>query len=164
MRKTEAAQILSRMLRHCRLAREAESIWDDYPSLRNVALKLCWYLSPYIECGGENLLASTLKKAIDDFQADAGDNRARAFLAAVQAGAVALCAVRVSARECEAGWLVWECEEPLMDWIEAIGANAVQVIFREEPLKAGPIVVRMMGQVCTIRDLRVAGLSVGASN
>lgn len=160
MRKQEAAKILSRMLRFCRLTGEAGHIWEDCPALQSVALKLCWYLSPYIECGGANLLASTLTKAILDYQAAPAESRARAFLQAVQGGAIALCAVRVSAKDDEESWQIWECEEPLMDWMEMIGVSAIQVVFREEPIDAGPVIVRMMGHVCSVRDLRVAGVVI----
>lgn len=125
-----------------------------------VALKLCWFLSPYIESGNENLLETTIHRAVRAYLSAANGERPRAFLNAVRDGAEMLGVLRVSARDKDDGWLIWDYEESLMDWLDEQGASAVQVTVRAQPLDAGPLVVRLMAQVCTVRDLRVAGLMV----
>lgn len=140
-------------------------IWEDWPALRTVALKLAWFISPFIEIkGSNNLLEHMLRKAIAVFRATRGEQRdkARAFLHCVQETADVLAGLRISVLDSEGHWNIWQYDEPLIEWMAIHKVHSVQIKPLARRSDSGPIALCLMGYVCTMRDLRMAGVGLGA--
>lgn len=157
-----AAKLLQHVLLSNRLAAKAEHIWDEWPSLRLVAAKLSWFVSPLVITGDQNVLSEALRSAIQAFHDYDGDPRGKAcaFLHAVQETARSLAKLRMSARDETGGWLVWTGDEPLMGWLGALGVSSIQIIERQRSVGDAQMAVRLMSYVCTMRELRLAGLAI----
>ena len=157
-----AAKLLQQVLRRTRLTARADRIWEDWPSLRLVGAKLCWFVSPLIVTAEHNVLNDALHGAISAYHENSGEPRdkARAFLHSIQQIANRLARLRMSARDETDNWLIWTGDEPLMGWLTALGVSSVQIIERQRAVGSAQMAVRLMSYVCTMRELRLAGLAI----
>ena len=56
--------------------------------------------------------------------------------------------------------MIWQYDEPVIDWMSAHGRKAVQVRIRAEPVDKGPILLKLLSYVCKVQDLQIANLDL----
>lgn len=146
------------------LAREAERIFLELPALRNVALQYCRYVSPLVPLeDGQCLLEATLRDAIAGYSEAAvrdPERAMRTFIQALARSVGELCRVRLSVQTRDGSWLIWTYDEPLIEWMPRHGRKALQIRRRDKPVAKGPVLVKMLGYICSVRDLQVAHLDL----
>jgi hypothetical protein len=150
-------------IKSSRLEREAEDAFMTMPNLRNVAIKYCRYVSPYVQAGERSLVERALGDAIRAYgrtrRRDEGTIM-RAYLGALVDQVDSLCAVRMSVQTQKGRWLIWDYEQPLHDLMAAHERQTVQIKTRETAIDSGPVLVKMLANICTTRDLRGAGVDL----
>lgn len=146
------------------LEKDAQRIFGIWPALRTVSLQYCRYVSPFIELeSGENLLEVSLSDAIESFkkhEADDPRKGVQAFIAEFPKRVVDLCRVRLSVQTEEGGWVIWQYDQPVLDWMAIHGRKAVQIRRREDPFDKGPVLVKLLSYICSVRDLQMADMDL----
>lgn len=162
MRRVEAEKILSTIIKSVQIGKLAQPIWEDWPALRLVAVRLCWYLSPYLETESGNILEECLTNAIHayhDHDAD-GPVRAKLFLNRIGDVSSTLASLRISVKKGTGEWVIWPCDTPLMAWMTELGSSTVQIRQRQPMDAPQQIALCLMSSVCTMRDLQFAGIGI----
>ena len=159
-----ATESLQTALSNIGLEKDAERIFDAWPALRTVSLQYCRYVSPFIELEtGESLLELTMADAINSFKMyEATEQRKgiQAFIAEFPKRVVDLCGVRLSVQTEEGGWVIWQYDQPVLDWMAIHGRKAVQIRRREDPFEKGPVLVKLLSYICSVRDLQMADMDL----
>jgi hypothetical protein len=157
-------QSLARALNNTGVRRAADSIFFDWPMLRPVAKRFTRYVTPLIELeDGSNLLERSLQMAVEaynDVTRSYGEEGVRAFLEALAQGVDPLSALRLSVRTREGHWAIWNYDQPLSDWMAAHERRTVQIKRREQPVERGPIRLKMLSYVCSVRDMQMARIDL----
>lgn len=157
MKRNEALAILNRILHTSGKRRPAKAIFDRLPALQQLSMKLCWWLSPYIQLDEGNLLELAVVQAVQAFHKEPGTDRdkARAYIAGISSVAGMLSSLRISVRTKAGDWELWDYDMPLVEFMTARGAHAVQTRTRQKHRDRGPITLYMLSAICTMKDLRL---------
>jgi len=152
-------------IKAARLEKEAGEMFMTMPNLRVMALKYCRYISPYVPSGNHSLIELALGDAIRAYiKTHRRNERAilRYFLGALVDRIDALCEVRISVQNRSGCWLIWDYEQPLYELMVTHKRKTVQIKVRETAVEQGPVLVKMLANVCTTRDLNEAGVDLHA--
>ncbi|TRZ99096.1 MAG: hypothetical protein D4R84_02565 [Rhodocyclaceae bacterium] len=161
---TDSVLLLENAIRSLRPRRDtAFEIFDTWPSLYRVALRYTRFVTPHIDFEGQNLLAKGIGEAVAAYLSHPNGPppaQARAFLRAIADQASILCRTRMSVRTAEGHWAVWRYDQPLQDLMLFHGRASVQVKERERLLPLGPVLVKFLSYICTVRDLELSGIQL----
>lgn len=158
-----APEALQIALRGAGIENDADRIFYTIPSLHTVALQFCRYVSPFIEMDGQSVLQMAFNDAVSGFmEHEPGDTRQgiHLFIARLAKYVDVLCRVRLSVQTEDGAWVIWQYDEPVYDWMAAHGRKAVQIRLRSEPVEKGPIVLKLLSYMCSVRDLQIAKLDL----
>ncbi len=129
------------------------------PNLKNISVRYCRYVSPYVQDGGRTLVEAAIADAIHAYnktKRQSEQNILRAYIGALVDRIDTLCAVRMSVQVDTARWVIWDYEQPVHDWMAEHGRKTIQIKTREKAVPSGPVLVKMLSHICTTRDLQHA--------
>lgn len=141
----------------------AHEIFDTWPTLYHVALRYSRFVSPHIEVDGKNLLITGVGAAVNAFRFSRDEGargQARAFILALADQTPVLCRLRMSVMTKEGRWAIWKYDQPLQDWMDFHHRSSIQIMERERPLPAGPVLVKFLSYICTVGDLELSGIQL----
>jgi hypothetical protein len=155
-----AAAHLDFAIRSVGLSREAQAVFVDYPSLRSVALAYTRYVTPIIDLDdtGTNLLPLAIGKAI---RAVVDHGRPGVFLPEIVDASKVLAQLQICVPNPKSTWWdIWDFDEPLMKWMRARDSARVRVGVRDTPAPEGQVILKLLANVATARDLRGSDLQI----
>lgn len=123
----EAQILLKRALDGLRMTDIAAVLFSRVPRLRDVALRLTWFIPPHIvyPFTQKSLLSHFLEEAIPAASREDGEAAARTFINLVLANVSRLLELEISI-----GARRWDprCDAPLQEWIEQNGEPAIALL------------------------------------
>jgi hypothetical protein len=146
-------------IKTAKLERVAEDAFMDMPNLRDIAVRYCRYVSPYVQAGSRSLVEAALADALVSYSKVKRQNEQhilRAYLGALIDHVDTLCEIRISIQTDKGRWPIWDYEQPLYDWMAAHERKALQITKRDKAVASGPVLVKMLSHICTTRDLQHA--------
>ncbi|MGB0129189.1 MAG: hypothetical protein WBP72_16230 [Rhodocyclaceae bacterium] len=158
--------LMRRVLRHHRRYMQATILFVSWPNIRLMAMRACWYVSPYLVVEGENLLDRAVSRAFAEANEPSRcwtDEEHRSFVITLQDELVAsLSRIAVSVRSRGNEWVDWDYEKPLMAVMQEIGREAVAVRLNDAPRNAEGIRLKFLSHVCTSQDIEKARLGMSS--
>lgn len=152
--------VMRRVLRHHRRYQQSTILFVSWPNMRLMAMRACWYLSPYLFVEGENLLARALSRAFEEANDPSRcwtDEEHRSFVLTLQDELVPwLSRIIVYVRKRGDDWVVWDYEKPLMNLLQELGREAVEVKLADAPKNAEGIRLKLLSHICTASDVEIA--------
>lgn len=156
----DSASILDLALRRIERRVEGRQLFLLWPNLRRAALKLCVYLSPYLEQRNRPLLDIALERGIAALIHAPSGQQVSAFIHAIASIADDLCQMQISVEDREGDWAIWDFENPILDWMRAYQRECVQIRQRDVPFPIGAVRLALISRVFSIRDLLHVHLEV----
>lgn len=162
-RPFSAASAVRSALRSLNLEDRSQKIYMTWPALYTVSLQFCRFVSPFVPAeSGKPLLEEALHEAIEayfKFGREDDRNGIERYIATLASKAGDLSRLRLSVRAEEGeGWVIWNYDDPLLDWMSAHGRKAIQIRMRDKPVPKGPILIKLLSYICSVRDLQIAKL------
>ena len=151
--------LLELALRRIDRKSEAKQLFMMWPSLKDASLRLCAYLSPFLEANGEPLLDLALSRAFALASVAQGADQVGVFVAAVASITNELRGIQVSVQDHDGDWEIWDFERPILDWMGSYQRECLQIRPRETPFPEGSVRFAIL-RVFTIRDLMQTHLEV----
>ncbi len=151
--------LLELALRRIDRKSEAKQLFMMWPSLKDASLRLCAYLSPFLEANGEPLLDLALSRAFALASVAQGADQVGVFVAAVASITDELRGIQVSVQDHDGDWEIWDFERPILDWMGSYQRECLQIRPREAPFPEGSVRFAIL-RVFTIRDLMQTHLEV----
>lgn len=156
--------LMRRVLRHHRRYMQATILFVSWPNIRLMAMRACWYVSPYLVVDGENLLDRAVSRAFAEANEPSRRwtvEEHRAFVLALQEELVPwLSRIVVLVRKRGDEWVDWDYEKPLMGLMRDLGRDAVCIRERENPLPNEGIRLKLLTHVCTASDINIANITL----
>lgn len=171
-RPFSATDTLNAAISKAKLTREAERIFMDWPDLRMVALKFCRYISPFIqmdESDPYSLVDRAMMQAIRRFNTEQSAQDPslgmHGFISALLDNASDLAQLRIAIPTGDDDWDIWDYDTPMLEWLtnRTPPQPLLRISQREEPLDPGPILAKVLANICTTRDMQNAHLGLGHS-
>lgn len=151
--------LLELALRRIDRKSEAKQLFMMWPSLKDASLRLCAYLSPFLEANGEPLLDLALSRAFTLAAAAQGADQVGVFVEAVASITDDLRGIQVSVQDHDGDWEIWDFERPILDWMGSYQQECLQIRPRQTPFPEGPVRFAIL-RVFAIRDLMQTRLEV----
>ncbi|MEC4718188.1 hypothetical protein RY831_03445 [Noviherbaspirillum sp. CPCC 100848] len=160
--KMQPGSLLDQAVKRIELRREATQLFIRWPNLKQASLKLCAFLTPFIEENSRPILDIALERAIIAAAAAHGGQQVTAFIQAVASMADSLCHLQVSLQDKDGDWEIWDFEKPILDWMHSAERDCLQVRRRETAFAKGAVTLALLSRVFSIRDLLNTPLEVVA--
>lgn len=160
--KMQPALLLDQAVRRIELRREATQLFIRWPNLKQASLKLCAFLTPFIEENNRPILDIALERAITAAAAAHGGQQVTAFIQAVASMTDCLCHLQVSLQDRDGDWEIWDFERPILEWMHTAERDCLQVRRREIAFAKGAVTLALLSRVFSIRDLLNTPLEVVA--
>lgn len=138
---------------------EAKQFFLIWPSLKEASIRLCSYLSPFLEANGVPLLDLALSRALSNATASQASEQVGAFVEGVASITDAVCGIQVSVQDRDGDWEIWDFEHPILDWMQSNKRESLQIRTRQEPFPEGPVRFAIL-RVFSTRDLMQTRLEV----
>lgn len=156
-----SSELLDLALRRIDRRVEAKQLFLRWPNLKNAALRLCAFLSPFLENNYMPLLDVALERVFSALETEpSGGDQVRVFVHAILSISEELRFLQVSIQDCDGAWEIWDFEHPILDWMHSLQRECIMIREREEPFSVGPVKIAVLSRVFTIRDLMLANLQV----
>lgn len=151
--------LLELALRRIDRKSEAKQLFMMWPNLKEASLRLCAYLSPFLEANEEPLLDLALSRAFTLTTAAQGADQVGVFVEAVASITDDLRGIQVSVQDHDGDWEIWDFERPILDWMGSYQRECLQIRPRQTPFPEGPVRFAIL-RVFAIRDLMQTRLEV----
>jgi len=151
--------LLDLAIRRIKCRSEAKQLFLMWPSLKEASLRLCTYLSPFLEANGVPLIDLALSRAIGRSVVVQRSEQVGVFVAAVASITEELCGLQVSVQDRDGDWAIWDFESSIVDWMGAYQQECIQIRTRETRFPAGSVRFAIL-RVFSIRDLMRSQLMV----
>ncbi len=151
-------------IKSAKIERVAGEAFMSMPNLKDVAVRYCRYVSPYVQAGDRSLVEAAMTDAINAYnkvKRQGEQTILRAYLGALVDRVDTLCEVRMSVQNDTGRWIIWDYEQPVHDWMAQHGRKTLQIKVRDKAVMSGPVLVKMLSHICTTRDLQNAGVDLG---
>jgi hypothetical protein len=159
---TPPTMLLEQAIKRIGMRNEARQLFNSWPTLKLASLRLCVFITPFIEVGNRPLLDLALERAITAARSTQGGEQVCRFIRAVATIADELCQLQVSLQDRDNDWEIWDFDKPMLDWMRAEQRDCLQVRRREDSYPKGPVTLALLSRVFSIRDLMKIELEVVA--
>ena len=152
MDKNLCESILDLTLRRINRRRESWQLYSMWPSLHVASIRLCSFLSPYIEVDDRPLLDIALERGFDAAVTRLGREQLGAFIAEATSIADELSTLQISVQDKDGDWEIWDFDRPLLEWLGRSRRECLQIRPRQTPFPIPPLRLALLKQFA-IRDL-----------
>lgn len=152
--------LLGQALKRIEMRNEAKQLYTSWPTLKLASLRLCTFVTPFVEYGGRPLLDVALERAITAARRTYGADQITQFIRGVASIADELCQLQISLQDRDNDWEIWDFDKPIMDWMKAGERECLQVRRRAEVYPKGPVMLAVLSRVFSMRDLMRMPLEV----
>lgn len=156
---------LRRIVSHPDLSGPALRVYTDFPALEDVTLQYLNFVPPWVVSRGTSVAETAIRNALlayDEAKADGIDAGHRRYLAAIAESARVLSQLRVSVQNNDNQWLIWNYDEPLLDYMNNYRRSAIQIRERETPIASGPVMIKLLASISPTRELATAEIDMTA--
>lgn len=157
---TPPTLLLEQAIKRIGMRNEARQLYNSWPTLKLASLRLCVFVTPYIEVGNRPLLDVALERAITAARTTQGGEQVSRFIHAIATIADDLCQLQISVQDRDDDWEIWDFDKPMLDWMKAEQRDCLQVRRREEAYPKGPVTIALLSRVFSIRDLMKTPIEV----
>ena len=150
---------LDHAIRAAGMSNYARNVFMDFPALRTIALNYTRYVTPIIDLDdGGNLLPLAIEKALINVVTN---GHPRGFLGQLVETSRVLAGLKISVPNAKQKlWDIWDYDEPLMHWMRERDTSLLSISPRAIPVDEGRLILKMLANVATARDLKNADLFI----
>lgn len=147
------------------LSWSATKAFTDWPALEQIAIQFLYYVSPWLIVREECLADITLRNALMAYgETSSGGYEAGygKFIERIAKSAYSLAAIRVSVKNDEGQWMIWNYDEPLMKFMSNHKRTSLQIRERETPVASGPVMIKLLAAVGSTHELQIAEIDISS--
>lgn len=151
--------ILEQSLRRINRRKEARQLFAMWPTLHDAALRLCYYLSPYLEVNEHPLLDVALERGFEAAITRFGHEQIAAFIGEVISVSAELCKLQISIQDKDGDWEIWDFDRPILEWMGQYQREYLQIRTRPSPFAVAQLRLALLRQF-SMRDIMQTNLEL----
>ena len=155
--------VLAELLEASGLHSSASQVFTLWPRIEAMCLRYARFVTPLVpSLDGGCLLSQTLTNSLTGLEQRLSKDfhAGMCGLVGTLSDVEALCSYRISVREDQAAWQIWQYDQPLLDLLLRSSQNSIQVQRRELPLNPGPVRLKLLSSMCEAAELEFVGVGV----
>lgn len=154
---------LKRIVSHPELAGPALRAFTDYPALEKVTVQFLHFVPPWVLYGTVSVAESSIRNALLAYESEQSGHHSsghRRYIEAIAASAKLLSAIRVSVKNSNDQWEIWNYDQPLTEYMQQRKRSAIQIRNRENPIALGPVLIKLLASISPTNELVTADLDI----
>ena len=156
---------LKRIISQSDLSGPALRAFTDHPALEELTLQFLYFVPPWVVSGSDSVAESAIHKALTAFENAKGRGPGlghRLHIESLAESANILSTLRVSVLNSNDQWDIWNYDQPLIEYMQSHKRSAIQIRSREEPIAAGPVLIKLLAAISTTSELMTADLDISS--
>ena len=154
---------LKRIVSYPELSGPAIKAFTDFPALEEVTVQFLHFVPPWVLAGTASVAESAIRKALlayEKTQGSGGGLGHRRYIETIAESAKVLSSLRVSVRNSNDQWDIWNYDQPLTEYMQRHKRWAIQIRERERPIASGPVMIKLLAAISSTKELVTAEIDI----